>query len=304
MLVLNEMDALTQYRGLMQFLVQNHQKPVTDSPQSKRTLEDHVVKVVCARERKKGKVKVIEGTGFLVTEGGFLVTAHHVIRDQEEIWNTICRRTPPDYEGSWLPWLRNYGADNYVVYQGKQYPIDITLWHDDAVHDVVVLKAVMHTHPRARQLQEVSRTTELTQSGFWDRQNRPVPLLHRYHEGQDHLVRNKFVEIYGLKEYVQRRSGRITYLDREARFDKQIVRNAFLTDVDIEHGYSGSPVVDDQGYCVGMTSYLIPPIDATGRVIRGDHNHGLAGCIPFQYIARVLKSVADDLEEQTRAMRR
>ena len=307
MLVFNERDALSQYIELMRFLIQNKDYPVTTQEASRRkfkdkdypdvtreisqgTLEDHVVQVVCNDERGETK-----GTGFLVTEGGFLVTARHVIRNYEKEWRTICKQSPPPSDEDWISWLEPHAHQYFIEYQGQCFPLDISVWNDDPHHDVVVLKAVMRS--------PVITPEEARDPQFWLRKNHAVPFLHRGHLEGDQLPGNEEIEIYGMRTgVVSPQFGRITYTERMAKLGGQQVRDMFLTDVYIQAGYSGAPVLNSRGFCIGMASFSIPP---GGKHPRGEeYQRGYAGCAPFSFIRRVLKSVADDLEEQTRAMRR
>src|SRR3989344_6018462 len=126
MLSFNELDALVQYQALLQFLLQNKDYPVTTREASRRkfkdkdypdvtreisraTLEEHVVQIVCTDERGQTK-----GTGFLVTKGGFLVTARHVIRNYEKKWRTICDRSPPASGEDWRSWLEPHAHQYFI----------------------------------------------------------------------------------------------------------------------------------------------------------------------------------------------
>jgi hypothetical protein len=88
------------------------------------------------------------GSGLMITEDGFVITAYHNIEAYEDEWRMLNREKPRTMENfpEWIHMLRK----KYIIinHEKTDYAIDIRFWAANRAYDIALIKAITFKQPR------------------------------------------------------------------------------------------------------------------------------------------------------------
>lgn len=200
------------------------------------------------------------GSGLLLTNSGFMLTAYHNIADYLLDWDRMHRDRLS----------RRFDIPSYISYMGRRYvvsdqdhelfPIDVSFRAVFKEYDLALIKAI-------------------------------VPVMdvapNRFMTCQQDVLWGDAVAVHGLRSAdVESRCGFVR--DSAVPFVEcqrgVLIHDTYLTDIEGTYGYSGAPVVH-RGCLAGVALY-----------IRSVEGQGPLGCAKVKYAKRLIESAVNRLE--------
>jgi len=195
-----------------------------DPKESRINIEKNLVSIVeYDREEHESTVSYWPvGTGFLITENGFVLTAYHCIEDFEKTGQRINKEKPCPGDTR-----KTLGI---VDQEGYGYAVDTSFWAADRDLEIALIKAKTKAEPK------------------------PVKFMTSPRD----LVQDQKVRLFGMTDNrTYNQLGKVLYtnLNQMLQPGNHKVYNTFLTDAHSEPGFSGGVFTTSKGEFAGIFLY-------------------------------------------------
>ncbi len=191
-----------------------------------------------------------QGTGLLITESGFVLTAYHVVKHFIKEWKREAERLHKG-EASLDEWLASDALRYAIAGQGGGlFPLDVTCWSVWPSRDIALIKALT--------------------SGEDGIPYRPYRVADR------NLAKGNLVTAYGIAgKALGKGEGRVVesgmtlpqYCNPKAG---EAIAGHFSTDIPVQSGTSGGAFVNSKGEYAGMVCWGWADTDEAGGACIGD----------------------------------
>ena len=188
-----------------------------------------------------------QGTGLLVTESGFVLTAYHVVKHFIKEWKREAERLH-NGEASLDEWLASDAMRYTIACQdGRLFPIDVTAWSVWPSRDIALIKAF-----------------PLAEKGG-------IP-YRPYGVAERNLAKGNIVSAHGIAEK-KRGGGKGHVIEtgmtlpayyRLSLKPGEALLGHFSTDIPVQSGYSGGAFVNSRGEYAGMVCWGWSDTDEAG----------------------------------------
>ena len=176
------------------------------------------------------------GSGMMITEDGWILTAYHNIENNIEEWKRLTKEMPPEMHPEL--WLQDVAKNYMVLDQNKQcYMIDITTSTYDPSFDIALIKAMTL--------------------------RKAAPIRFRIEEND--LEHHGKIELLGIdNQSLYQEQGKITSTFEDMKIGNyatgeitRTIYDTFITDAKGIPGISGGVLMNPEGELAGMANYII-----------------------------------------------